>query len=152
MTDKAKSKKQRKIIIIAITGVLLLSAAAAAVFMPSKINIAGVKQNFSDKNKKEYTVKLDSFIVNLSGEDNSSNYLKAGISLMYTDNKKTEMLKTKTSQIRDIIIRELMSYSAQDLLAPGGLDSVKEKLRTEINKNLGDDVIKEVYFTDFMIQ
>lgn len=100
----------------------------------------------------EYVVAMDSFTVNLNTEGRTNSYLKTEISFMYIDDSKTELFTEKKSRIRDIIIKDLMEYSSAELLASGGMEYVKAKLKTEVNTVFGEDVVKEIYFTDFLIQ
>ena len=100
----------------------------------------------------EYVVAMDSFTVNLKTEGRTNSYLKTEISFMYNDDTKTEEFAEKKSQIRDVIIKDLMEYSSAELLASGGLEYAKTKLLTEVNTFFGDDVVMEIYFTDFLVQ
>lgn len=147
MAEIKNSKPRRKLVITIILIVALLAGAVSAVFLFTELTIADVKDRFATH--EEYVVKLDSFTVNLSS---SGGYLKTQISLTYTDEKKTEMFVVKTSQIRDVIIKDLMAYTSAELLEAGGLDRVKEKLKSDINTTLGEEAVKGLFFTDFLIQ
>jgi len=100
----------------------------------------------------EYVIAMDSFTVNLKTDGRTNSYLKTEISFMYSDDSKTEQFTEKKSRIRDVIIKDLMEYSSAELLASGGLEYAKAKLKTEVNSVFGEDVVKEIYFTDFLIQ
>jgi flagellar basal body-associated protein FliL len=45
-----------------------------------------------------------------------------------------------------------MGYSPEQLLAEDGLEKVKSRLKKQINQALDEEVVEEVYFTDFLIQ
>lgn len=148
MAEIKKSKPKKMVIIAALLVVAILGGAISAVFMFTELTMADVRDKF--EKHEEYMVPLDSFTVNLGSGTGS--YLKTQISLMYIDEEKTPMFAAKTSQIRDIIIRDLMAYTSKELLEAGGLEKVKEKLRTDINTALGEEAVKGIFFTDFLIQ
>lgn len=148
MAEIKKSKPKKMVILAVILAVVLLGGAVSAVFMFTELTMADVRDKF--EKHEEYVVPLASFTVNLSSGTES--YLKTQISLMYTDEKKTAMFTAKTSQIRDIIIKDLMAYSSRELLEAGGLDKVKERLKADINTALGEETVMEIFFTDFLIQ
>jgi flagellar FliL protein len=148
MAEIKKSRPKKMVIIAVLLVVAILGGMASAVFMFTELTMADVRDRF--EKHEEYVVTLDSFTVNLSSGTGS--YLKTQISLMYTDKEKTAVFAAKTSQIRDIIIRDLMAYTSRELLEAGGLDKVKEKLRTDINTLLGEEAVKGIFFTDFLIQ
>lgn len=152
MAKEGEKKKPKKLIIIIVTLCVMLGAGGTAVaFAASGGSLSAIAAKF--ETKKDYVISMKDFVVNLSTGDMSKNsYLKTQISLVYNNKKKTAMLTEKTSQIRDVIIRDLMACSSEQLLATGGMDKVKEKLKSDINAALGEDVVTEIYFTDFLIQ
>jgi flagellar basal body-associated protein FliL len=152
VAKEGEKKKPKKLIIIIVTLCVMLGAGGTAVaFAASGGSLSAIAAKF--ETKKDYVISMKDFVVNLSTGDMSKNsYLKTQISLVYNNKKKTAMLTEKTSQIRDVIIRDLMACSSEQLLATGGMDKVKEKLKSDINAALGEDVVTEIYFTDFLIQ
>jgi len=152
VAKEGEKKKPKKLIIIIVTLCVMLGAGGTAVaFAASGGSLTAIAAKF--ETKKDYVISMKDFVVNLSTGDMSKNsYLKTQISLVYNNKKKTAMLTEKTSQIRDVIIRDLMACSSEQLLATGGMDKVKEKLKSDINAALGEDVVTEIYFTDFLIQ
>jgi flagellar basal body-associated protein FliL len=102
--------------------------------------------------EEEHVLEMESFVVNLTTPDGSNSYVKTQISLVYSEKKKADMLSEKSNMIRDVIIKDFMEYSPDQLLATGGLDSVKEQLKSDINASLGEEVVTGIYFTDFLIQ
>lgn len=150
MAEVKKDKPKKKVVMMVILAVIILGIAVSAVFMFTELTMADVQKRF--EKHEEYVVSLDSFTVNLSSSTGSGDYLKTQISLMYTDGKKTEMFAVKTSQIRDIIIKDLMGYTSRELLEAGGLDKVKERLKADINTALGEEAVMGIFFTDFLIQ
>jgi flagellar basal body-associated protein FliL len=145
-----KKKPNKLVVIIIILTAVILLGIVAVIFMATGIKLSDVTDRFVKH--EEYIVQMDSFVVNLNSEGRTTNYLKTQVSLMYTDKKKGSLLEEKTSQIRDVVITDLMGYSPNQLLAQDGLEKVKAQLKKQINQALEEEVVEEVYFTDFLIQ
>ena len=148
--EKEKRKPNKLVIIIVIMSFVILVGAVAMVFVATDITISDVISKF--QKHEEYVMPLDSFVVNLDTEGKGSTYLKTQMSLLYTEEDYGKTLENKTSQIRDLIIKDLMEYKPDDLLINGGLATAKMKIRSSINAALGEDMVKEIYFTEFLIQ
>jgi flagellar protein FliL len=144
-----KKSKKLAIILIAVSVVVAIGA-ISVVFMTKGGNLTALAANF--QKDEEYVLQMDSFVVNLSKADQTNEYLKVQLSLVYTDKKKADILALKSSQIRDVIIKDLMEYTSEQLLMEGGLDNAKEKLKADINKELGEEVVTGICITDFLIQ
>lgn len=105
------------------------------------------------------TYDLGEFTVNLA---NPKNYLRANIvlELNVPDTKKSEEMKKELEkevtkrdpQIRDVVVRTLSSQEMVELGKPAGKEKLKKLLRAEIEKVMGKDKIKNVYFTSFAMQ
>ncbi len=147
---KVKKKPSKLVILIVVMSFIIMAGAVTIVFMATDIKISDVLAKF--EKHEEYVLPMESFVVNLDTDSKKNIYLKAQISLLYTDKKVGKVLEQKTSQIRDVIIHCLMEYTSEDLLVDGGLPAAKVTLRENINAALGDDVVKEIYFTEFLIQ
>ncbi len=148
--EKVKRKPNKLVIIIVIMSFVILVGAVAMVFVATDITISDVISKF--QKHEEYVMPLESFVVNLDTEGKGSTYLKTQMSLLYTEEDYGKTLEGKTSLIRDLIIKDLMEYKPDDLLINGGLATAKMKIRTSINAALGQDMVKEIYFTEFLIQ
>ncbi|MFC3847856.1 flagellar basal body-associated protein FliL [Helicobacter baculiformis] len=91
------------------------------------------------------------FVVNLISQ-NGRRYLKASISLELNDPKLLEEVKVKETAIRDTIIEILSSKSIEEISTLKGKNKLKEEVRSNINSFLIDGFVKNVFFTDFVIQ
>lgn len=147
---KEKKKPNVLVIIIVAMSIIIVIGSVALVFIATDIKISDLMARF--QKHEEYVMPMDSYVVNLNTEGTRNTYLKANVSLLYIDEEHTELLTAKTDQIRDVIIKDLMEYSPDELLAQGGLTGAKLKLRNSVNAALGMDVVQEVYFTEFLVQ
>ena len=55
-------------------------------------------------------------------------------------------------EARDLIIRLVSSKTVDDLLDAEKREELKDEIKTEINKDLPETVVLEVFFTDFAVQ
>jgi len=145
-----ENKSNKLVIIIVMINFIIILGVVAVLYFNGGLKLPIGKEKPVEV--IEYVIAMDSFTVNLSTDGRVNAYLKTDISFMYYDDSKTELFTEKKSRIRDIIIKDLMEYSSAELLASGGLEYVKAKLKTEVNTVFGEDVVKEIYFTDFLIQ
>ncbi|WP_104578629.1 flagellar basal body-associated protein FliL [Helicobacter felis] len=91
------------------------------------------------------------FVVNLISQ-NGRRYLKASVSLELNDAKLLEEVKVKETAIKDTIIEILSSKSVEEITTLKGKNKLKEEIRSNINSFLIDGFVKNVFFTDFVIQ
>ncbi|BDQ27715.1 flagellar basal body-associated protein FliL [Helicobacter heilmannii] len=95
---------------------------------------------------------LDSpFVVNLITQ-NGRRYLKTSITLELSDPKLLEEVKVKETAIKDTIIEILSSKSIEEISTLKGKNKLKEEIRNNINSFLIDGYVKNIFFTDFVIQ
>jgi flagellar FliL protein len=96
-------------------------------------------------------MELDTFIVNLLSE-NGRRYLKVKVNLEMEDQELQNEINTKIPVLRDIIIRIASSKTLAEISTEKGKEKFKDQIVSEINANLKDGKIKNVFFTDFVIQ
>ena len=94
---------------------------------------------------------LDQFIVNLLSE-NGSRFLKTKIDMEQSDEKLTPELDKKKALIRDIVIRTLSAKTYEEVSTAKGKDRLKDEIVGKINEVLSDGYVKNIYFTDFVVQ
>ncbi len=94
---------------------------------------------------------LDIFTVNLLSES-GRRYLKVELNHEIEGEELALELDAKKPLLRDIIIRLLTSKSLEEISTVKGKEKLKEQIVGEINTRIKDGKIKNVYFTDFVIQ
>jgi flagellar protein FliL len=94
---------------------------------------------------------LDTFTVNLLSES-GRRYLKVEMNLEIEGKELSPELDTKKPVFRDIIIRILSSKSLEEISTIKGKEKLKEELVNELNMRLKDGKVKNIYFTDFVVQ
>lgn len=91
---------------------------------------------------------MESFVVNLSG----GRYIRCQIQLEFAERDIPARFYTRLVPVRDAIIRLLASRSAEDLAEAEGYDTLKNDVRELVNTILKKEDVKNVYFTQFVVQ
>ena len=149
-TRSVENKSNKLVVMIVMMNFVIILGVVAVLYFNGVLKLPIGKEKQVEV--MEYVIAMDSFTVNLKTDGRTNSYLKTEISFMYSDDTKTAQFTEKKSQIRDVIIKDLMEYSSTELLASGGLEYAKTKLKTEVNTVFGEEVVKEIYFTDFLVQ
>jgi len=153
------SNKLLLIVIIVLLLVLLIVGGLVAYFLLS----GGDEEKQAEPQKVEKKKKvsnmteigpiypLDRFIVNLLS-NNSSRYLKCKIDLELDAPELQKEIDKKLPAIRDLIIRILSSKTVEEIQTSKGKEKLKEEIKRKINEILTTGEIRNVYFTEFVIQ
>lgn len=99
----------------------------------------------NDKNLK--VMQIESFVVNLADQ---GHYLRATITLEYTDPNLEKELAERKYRVRDAVIATLRTKHVADLPA-SATDKLREELMGAIN-NVLQGKITGLYFEEFIIQ
>lgn len=94
---------------------------------------------------------LEQFLVNLLSET-GSRYLKMTINIELSAETLTPEIDQKKPLLRDIVIRILTSKTYEDISTAKGKERLKDEIATKINETLRDGYVKNVFFTDFIVQ
>ena len=94
---------------------------------------------------------LDTFTVNLLS-DHGTVYLKVKLDFELSIKELKNELDAKNAVIRDAVIRILTSKSLEDLSTDVGKEAAADEIMNDINAMLHDGYIKNVYFTEFIVQ
>ena len=148
---KQKSGLDFKIILI---GLLIFLVAMGASYLLMKSLMAPLMPQ-TEKDVKEVTisgslVSAGEFTTNV-GDSAGNRYLKVEVSLEVNDKKlaEAETAKGYMPIVRDSIITILKSKTVADL---DDQDALKEEIKADLNKKMGKGFVKNVYFTNFIMQ
>ncbi len=96
-------------------------------------------------------VSFDPFIVNLN-EPSASRYLKLSLSIEVPGDKAVEAVEGRKAPIRHVVLSYLAGLSFSDTQGAEAKQMIQEALTKQMNESLKKDVVKQVYFTEFVIQ
>jgi len=158
--SKNGSSKLLLIVIIVLLLILLIIGGLVAYFLLSGDDEQAPAQE-TQKMEKKHKVSnlaeigpiypLDPFVVNLvSG--NANRYLKCKIDLELDSQELQQEIDKKLPAIRDLIIRILSSKTVEEIQTSKGKEKLKEEIKRKINEILTTGEVRNVYFTEFVIQ
>lgn len=156
----------KKTLIFALVGVLLLAGvgagayyfgasrgitAAAAPADPAVAEAAAVAAAEAEAGKLGPLVELKDFIVNILDEQ-ETRYLKASMTLELTSPETVAEVEQRMPQVRDAVILLIGSKTFGELGDLQGKLQLRAELGAQINQFLKVGKVKNIYFTDFVVQ
>jgi flagellar protein FliL len=96
------------------------------------------------------TFALERFVVNLA-DKNASKYLNVVMDIELSNEELSEEIEKRLPQIRDIVILILSSKRYDQISTNDGRKLLREEIKHTINGSLTKGSIKNVYFTNFVI-
>jgi len=103
-----------------------------------------------ESKRRDITLDLDAFVVNLSGD--AGRYLRASVTIAFESERDKQIVKSASSRVRDGILLLLSGKTAEKLLAPEGKTELRDEIVERINTSVAADVASTVYFREFLIQ
>jgi flagellar FliL protein len=158
--EKSGGNKLLLIVIIVLLLLLLVIGGLVAYFLlsgndepqdqpePQKIEKKKKVQNMTEIGP---IYPLDTFVVNLVS-NNANRYLKCKIDLELDSPELQQEIDKKLPAVRDLIIRILSSKTVEEIQTSRGKEKLKEEIKRKINEILTTGEVRNVYFTEFVIQ
>ncbi len=150
---KKKGGGSSKLLVIIIAAAVVLGAGG---FVGFKLLSGGGDEAEAEKTAvvKEAPssmVELDPFVLNLSDH---GRYLKVTLQFEISDPAQQALITNKTPQLRDTIITLVSSKSLNSISSAEGKFQLKDELLFRANQIIGmeKDVLKNLYFTEFVMQ
>jgi flagellar basal body-associated protein FliL len=138
-----------------LTALILVALGGGAFWNASRQRAAQTANGSDDSEAVKSVVHLDSFVVNLADTDQAA-FLRVGIDLGIGQVPKGRPGLDKGSlelpKVRDAILTVLTASQSSDLLAADGKTKLKQRLVTSLNQEIPELPVKEVYFTEFLVQ
>jgi len=96
-------------------------------------------------------VSLDTFVVNLADEG-AQRYLKVTMMVEFFGNDPPPQFSVRQPEVRDLLLTLLSSKYVADVRTIEGKQQLRDEVIARINRVLDDDVVKAIYFADFIVQ
>lgn len=93
---------------------------------------------------------MDPFIINLNGFP--KRVIRMTVNLEMLDEDGFEEVITLGSKARDVIVQLINSKNYQDIASIQGKLLLKDEIALNLNQSLKSGVIRDVYFSDFVVQ
>ncbi|MFN3696988.1 MAG: flagellar basal body-associated protein FliL [Pseudobdellovibrio sp.] len=94
---------------------------------------------------------LEKFVVNLNGQPKKTIKVQVNLDMLSAQSFAEVMSPDKTAQARDRIIRILNDKNFSDIETIQGKLFLKDQIVEQVNKVLTVGLVKDVYFTDFVV-
>lgn len=145
--EKPKKKKSKLMWIIPLIVILLAGAFFAYAFLTSSFMFSTGEA----KPVEEKIFSLDEFVLNLNDES-GRRYVKTKIVLSYENDKDLNLFDENMAQIRDVIIYTIRMKTSEEMMDVTHTDQLKHDIKDSVNTLIGEPIVLEVYFIDFLIQ
>jgi len=145
--DLAEAPRKSRIWLVVVMAVLAASVAGLWFFVPRGAESAIASE---DSSEIKSTLHLETFVLNLADSDERA-YLRVGIDLGLGQEPRRED-PVPVSEVRDAILGVLAQGKVDDLLTAAGKNQLKKDLLTALQQRLPQLEIREIYFTEFLIQ
>lgn len=150
-----KKKSPMKLIVILAAVLLLVGGGIVGWLVLGGEKTPEVSEAENQKAAPEASADLiysmDVFVVNLN-DPGGKRYLKTKINLEYSGEALTEELKLRQPQLRDVILLLLSSKTLEEIQGTEGKIILRRELILRVNQVLKKEKIKNLYFTEFVIQ
>jgi len=97
------------------------------------------------------TKKLETFIVNLA-DKGGERYLRVSMNLELEKEETVEVVGKILPKIRDAILMILPTKKYEDIGTVEGKSALRNEMLTKINELMKPEKIKNIYFTEFVVQ
>jgi flagellar FliL protein len=95
---------------------------------------------------------LKKFVVNLHSKGTRLRYLDVEMNILPFHADQTELVKSHEHLIKDILIEISSHLVPEELDTLSGKILLENKIKKQVNSKLGQPVIKQIYFSGFIIQ
>lgn len=158
MAEEEKPKKMSMMVIIILIVLGLILAGGISYLIATRVVSDKTVEKRASTHEPGQFIKLgdakDGLVLNIGGV-NSGRYLKIGLIVeLKNDNKTQKEGKTMSPEeikILDTAVYVLRSQKIEDF-DPSKQDQLKELLKNEINKILGEERVYDIYITNFVLQ
>lgn len=154
--EEVQPKKggKKKLLIFLILGILIIGIAGAGVFFFLGKKGEESKTSHGKKAKEHqqaFYVDFEPIIVNLL-DPTGKRYLQVRLTLEIQDQKLEEEIKKKDAVIKDTIITVLSGKTVEEVIVPEAKENIKKELLAKINQVLGEEIITNIYITQYIVE
>ena len=155
--EKQETPKKSKLLLFIILGITILLIGGGGFFAYTKFLAPQAKTAKTAKTKETpkqpigQIFSLEPFVVNLA-DPTGKRYLKVKIDVELETELAVTHATELTPKLRDMVIMMLTSLSFEDVMTPEGKIQIRDELLERFSQVMRPDKIKNIYFTDFVVQ
>jgi flagellar FliL protein len=161
--EKTRDKSKKKMLIIIIGSVLLVAVVAVSAFFLLKGGSSkesapkaehgekAEKGEHGEKGEASNMYALDPFIVNIY-DGQELRYLKLKLEVELSSAEVKNELTARQAELRDAVLAILTTKTMQDIQFLQGKTQLKQEIMAAVTKMLSPGKVKQIYFTDFVVQ
>lgn len=146
-------------LVVAVLLVLTIGLAAGFFMMWNKLSALSTQANMAvtSQNGKAQAAalgplySLDTFIVNLA-DAGRSRYLRVTMDLELANSSDAGKLTERLPQIRDSILMILPAKQFDDIASMEGKMALRDEILAKLNSLFGNNVVTNIFFTEFVVQ
>ena len=152
--EAAPTKGKGKLLLV-VVGVLALAGAGGAAWRLGLLSHGAPAQAKEEAKDEKPAVgallPLDPFIANLADED-GKRYLKATLQVEFFALQVPPDFSARIPQMRDLLLTLFTNKLFTEIRTPQGKALLRDEIINRMNRTLNKDVVKAVYFTEFIVQ
>jgi flagellar FliL protein len=139
-------------VLVAIAGVVLACGAAWRLDLLGDATRADVVEEVPAKRSEPGALlPLDPFIANLA-DDDGKRYLKATVQLEFFASRVPDAVHARLPQMRDLLLTLFTSKRFAEIRTIEGKAFLRDEILNRVNRTLRRDLVKAVYFTEFIVE
>lgn len=147
--------------ILLIVNLVVVLAGAGLVYYshnmlkPEPTNQSAEAENLKNNAMEQAQVKsvpIKKFAVNLQSRETRLRYLDVEMNIMPFHNDQAPLIKESEYLLKDILIEIASHLAPEDLDTLSGKILLENKIKKQINSKLGQPVVKQIYFSVFVVQ
>lgn len=154
-TEVPKKSKKMLFIIIGVVGLLVLGGGGFFAYKKFLTPPPPEKEEIIDESDLPDTpgemFSMKPFVVNLA-DPKGKRYLKTKLSLEIESLEILEKIQKLEPKLQNIVIMMLTSLSFEEVMTPEGKIRIRDELMERFNQVTRPDKIKNIYFTEFVVQ
>jgi flagellar FliL protein len=148
---QAPPKKGKKLLLIILIGFLIIGVGAGAFLLLSSKKGEDEKGKKVKKAERVVVVDLDPIIVNLF-DPTGRRYLQVRLSFEVSDKKAEKQVKKQEAKLKDAIIAILSGKTVEEVVVPEAKDKIKKEILAKCKEIFGEDVVTNVYITQYIVE
>lgn len=147
--------------ILIIVNLVIVLAGAGLVFYshnmlkPEPTNQALEAQNLKDNamaQSQVQSVPIKKFVVNLFSRSTRLRYLDVEMNILPFHADQAELIKSNEHILKDVLVEIASHLSPEELDTLSGKILLENKIKKQVNAKLGQPVVKQIYFSGFVVQ